>query len=232
MTEERDKLQTSTDALVSETYQAIADERAPEHLNRAILRDASNAARPRYLRSISWTRPLAWAATVTLCIALVLEVSDLPAPGPEALDGDGLKLELPQSGRDTAGIAADDAPSSRLEESIPASASFTAPQSVEMKAAAKQTAVEPELENRLLDAGRNEPARTREATAAFAPSERVTLRSAIGLSSVGLGCDETARATAETWYACIEELEASGFTDEAAQQGEALLQAFPDFTPQ
>ena len=42
-------------------------------------------------------------------------------------------------------------------------------------------------------------------------------------------CDAEARASAETWYACIIELRAQGLDAEAEAELEALVQAFPDF---
>ncbi|MBT8099873.1 MAG: hypothetical protein KJO82_08990 [Gammaproteobacteria bacterium] len=70
----------TTDDDVSRTYRDIANERTPERLNDAILQQAAKAARPSYARSIRWTRPLAWAATITLCLALTLQFTRLPTP--------------------------------------------------------------------------------------------------------------------------------------------------------
>lgn len=82
MTKERNTPESvvdgDTDALVSQSYREVTDQCAPEHLNRAILKKAANAARPRYLRLITWTRPMAWAATIVLSVALVLEVTQEP----------------------------------------------------------------------------------------------------------------------------------------------------------
>jgi len=70
-----------TDETVSATYRELSREGAPNHLNDKVLQQAAkHALRPRYSRSIVWTRPLAWAATVALCLAIVLEVTRVPAP--------------------------------------------------------------------------------------------------------------------------------------------------------
>ena len=42
-------------------------------------------------------------------------------------------------------------------------------------------------------------------------------------------CDTEARASAETWYACIIDLRAQGLDAEAETELAALVQAFPDF---
>jgi hypothetical protein len=68
------------DRLVSAAYRDIADERAPEHLNHSILQQAATTAKPRYARSMSWMRPMAWAATIGLSLAIVLEITQVPQP--------------------------------------------------------------------------------------------------------------------------------------------------------
>lgn len=70
------------DGLVSETYRETATERAPEHLNTAVLRTAAKAARPRYSLLRTWTRPVAWAAVVMLSVGLVLELTQTPVTQP------------------------------------------------------------------------------------------------------------------------------------------------------
>ena len=69
-----------TDPAVSQAYRETADERVPAELDRAVLNTAADAARPRYARSIAWLRPLAWTATIGLCLVIVLEMSRVPLP--------------------------------------------------------------------------------------------------------------------------------------------------------
>ena len=77
---------------VSDAYRSLATERAPEHLDRTILAEAEKAARRPSSPMIPWRRPLAWAATIALSFALVLEFTqtspDLapPVASPEALE--------------------------------------------------------------------------------------------------------------------------------------------------
>lgn len=82
MTEERSQADTDrvTDTLVSRTYRESASERVPEALDRAVLRQAKHHSSQRYSRSIIWLRPVAWAATIGLSLAIVLEFSDVPQP--------------------------------------------------------------------------------------------------------------------------------------------------------
>ena len=68
----------AADEQVSTTYRELASERAPDHLNEKVLRKAAQrAARPPYSRSIMWTRPLAWAATIALCLASFGQADDV-----------------------------------------------------------------------------------------------------------------------------------------------------------
>ncbi len=76
MTDERNNL--DNDALVTEVYRSLADERVPDDLNRRVLQMAARPVRTPYSRAKAWTTPLAWAATVGLSLALVLELTRLP----------------------------------------------------------------------------------------------------------------------------------------------------------
>lgn len=155
MTEKRNTRQSGaeTDPLVTRTYREIADESTPEHLNRTILKEAAKAARPRYRRFISWTRPMAWAATVMLSVALVLEITKTPTPESMMIDDSLGKFEIQE--RDT--DSSTDAPSEALEESeSPATppgrlsnpGNAALPQSATAKFTAKQAAPEPEKRQR------------------------------------------------------------------------------------
>lgn len=74
------------DRELSEAYRSLATERAPEHLDRAVLAEAAAAAKRRPSPMIPWRRPLAWAATIALSFALILEFTqtspDLVPPPP------------------------------------------------------------------------------------------------------------------------------------------------------
>lgn len=82
MTEERKPAAPGqeTDDRITRAYRELATERTPVHLDRAVLGRARSAVRPRYSRLRSWTRPLAWAATVMLSVAIVLQIGDVPGP--------------------------------------------------------------------------------------------------------------------------------------------------------
>jgi len=81
MTNERKTPDDSTsDELVTQAYRDLANEQAPQRSDDAVLRAAAKALRPPYQRSILWTRPVAWAAVVAICLAITLQVTQVPVP--------------------------------------------------------------------------------------------------------------------------------------------------------
>ena len=77
MTNERDK--ELTDELVSETYRKLESPQAPDHLNRAVLSMAADKrpGRTGFVLS-AWMKPVTFAATIALSLAIVLELSEMP----------------------------------------------------------------------------------------------------------------------------------------------------------
>jgi len=69
------------DELVSETYRELGVDKASERLNQSILRMASGGGKPSPARGFLFSplmKPLAWAATIALSVAIVLESSQVP----------------------------------------------------------------------------------------------------------------------------------------------------------
>jgi hypothetical protein len=189
---------------------------------------------------------MAWAATVMLSVALVLEVTRLPGPEftpstDNAGKSEEQSFELDQP---------DDAPVEILEESFaPAAApgrsmnGAAVPEAAPIKTTAKQAATEPELEmRRRVDARQGLAVENQVATPAanvdeFKLKDNDMLQRAedmarrqIGESSEPApGCDESVTAKPDTWLECIVELEEAGLADEARHQRELLEEAFPDF---
>lgn len=161
MTDERDKSVSVVDQTVSRAYREISDERAPEHLDRAILAKAARAARPRYARSRAWTRPLAWAATIALSVAIVLELTQVPAPD------DALFEPAMPAFDDTADAPAAVRPAPAAEEAAAATATALGrsndvlPKTPEKTSMMQKTspplAIEADAESRLREATTPEP---------------------------------------------------------------------------
>lgn len=96
------------DQRVTEAYRAMANERAPEHLTARVLKHAAGVRTP-YARARAWMRPVAWAATVGLSLAIVLELTQVPTPGSE-LAGSRPSADSNTPGRRTDAYDGDAAP--------------------------------------------------------------------------------------------------------------------------
>ena len=207
MTEERNQTDARADALVSQAYRDFADERTPEHLDRTILRAAAKAARPRYSRFIAWTRPMAWAATIMLSVALVLEVTNSPSPGVVSVDETIGTFEVQSPEAD----AKDDGPADSPEESVVPASELTKKQRSDMRQKAAAIA-EQEIAPQQPEA-----------------RERAELLSDAAFSAPVTECNQDAVATPQAWLECIVALEDADRDDAAREQRALLAEAFPDF---
>ncbi len=200
-----------TDETVSATYRELSREGAPDHLNEKVLQQAAEKAlRPRYSRSIMWTRPLAWAATVGLCLAIVLEVTRVPTPEIVMTEDANDFLEAEQ-------------PASLVTEEAQAPVHQRPEALKDMKSqlgrsAAKQAANEPQRE--MVDADMRQRSGAISALAVSADSTD---------SEATNECPDEIRVDPVTWLACIVDLEERGDTETALRQREALKEAFPQF---
>jgi len=179
---------------VSATYRDIATESTPPGLDRRVLDAAKREARPRYGLVRAWIRPLAWAATVGLSLAFLLEMTWFtePPPAPEP---------IPRA-----------APARQPEPATP-------PAALEERARRDADVMKAKQESDLRKAA-PQRAGVPEASSLRAAGE--------GLEAVR-HCDDEARETAASWYACIEALRDGGRGEDAAAELEALLRAFPDY---
>ena len=81
MTNDRDK--RTAEGLVSATYRELADERAPAGLDEKVLQRAAALPRARSGIGRAWMKPVAWAATIGLSLAIVLELTQIPQAPPD-----------------------------------------------------------------------------------------------------------------------------------------------------
>jgi hypothetical protein len=210
MTNERQTPDTGVedDVLVSDTYREIAHERTPEHLNRSVLDAARKAARPRYSMLRTWTRPTAWAATILLSVALLLEFSQTPMQQAGDVPADLEKREGPT--RDAQELTVKDDDMLQRAEEMARMQQGQDDQPAKSVPDVQQPVAAP--------------------AAAYAVSSKATLlESAIEPVDDTNPCDAAATAEPETWLACISKLEAAGMTDIAEEQRALLAEAFPDF---
>ena len=246
------------DEIVSAAYRELAGERAPEHLDEKVLAMAKDKAdRPRYSRSIMWTRPLAWAATIALTLAITLEITRVPTPEVQS-PRPALPAEPQASPQAEAALEAEALPETqelRRAKSIPESIS---PEKTALgRSVAKQVADEPARDNRKREAaGSLEGDATKEAMPAAAmdfelkdadmrqradelmqleeglinkPDDEGFAAFSSAVTVAPNECSDEARAQPESWLECIDALEAAGDKDAAARQRENLEEKFPDF---
>ena len=226
------------DDRVSRAYGDLATERTPEHLDQAVLHEAEKAARPAYKRSILWTKPVAWAAVVAICLAITLQVTQLPIPS-----------EIPEIGevRRDAGIASadsSDAPAGQQVDERAAVSKFSAAQDSEptaraapaMKSLEEAAAPLPEdFEMQDADMLRRAEDMVRQRAGSNKETEQVAVGvsgyapTAVSASLEADGCEDEDRQDPQAWLVCIVLLERAGRADEAALEREQLAEAFPDF---
>lgn len=217
MNDERDDRTHGHDA-VARAYRELATQRAPATLNERVLRQAAHESGRGYARWSGWLRPLAWAATVGLTLAIVVNLVDVPAP-----DGDAVTevyeeetLPGPRAAREPAARARGQArpelagetsaePPRASGDAAPASAAFAVDDAPLLEQAADIAA-----------------ARAGSESKERAAATKTSMREAPA-------CDEAAREQPGTWYGCIERLRADGHAEAAERELGELAQAFPEF---
>ena len=225
------------DPLVSSSYQESASERTPDALNRSVMQQAREQVRKRFFRPVAWLRPMAWAATIGLSLAIVIELTTLPQPAFEILP-----IEVPASG--TQVLREVEAPR-RQEASAP---EVNSPADLEVKPfgpRARKTITD-EGRVRLQDAGSLHKAEVAVSEAIAVPAEIVAeekllmgdrldvdsndaLAMQAASSVISVPCAGDIRDLPESWLECIKSLEKDGLVDLADFQRKQLQQAFPDF---
>lgn len=236
------------DPLVSATYRELASEKTPAHLDDKVLQRAARGRRTRYSLAYAWMRPVAWAATIGLCLALVLELSQLPqAPEPEylpipdasaptspqplpELDLERAKEQKRESMAPATGktrqkpVLFDSAPV-RDDDSVPERL-LVPDADVIPGAGAKEDLRNEPLEETVLD----------EAAPAAASRLSPQVTGAVSKAADGTAssdeepvCPAQARATAEEWFACIAELALAGDQELADREFRLFTARYPDF---
>jgi len=244
MTEERKPVAAGQekDDRVTRAYRELATERAPDHLDRAVLGKARAAARPRYSRLRSWTRPLAWAATVVLTVAIVLQIGEVPGPEGIGYEEPASQLHEDVSGAEAPAVeavedAASATPAAVLRDDSPAALPARSPSTATDerndiaagRAAANQAAPEPALEKRQRARLLQEP-RPEQETAApeagiddFAPRDADMLQRAAEMARTQTGENKNSapQGSADGGLA----LSSIGFRDETPTCDETATQA-------
>jgi len=217
----------NSDTRVSEAYRALATETTPQELDDTILKMAASNVPTRYALVRGWLRPLAWAATIGLSLAFILEISryqDMPVAPAPVMENVQMRAISPDT---TLNSNDEDIASRKLNKyaDAPIAGKAVAPSADSAMPGAMESAVQrldiatdgagtlPETEETLrLRASQTRPAAS--------PAEK---------KEQAEHCDAAARAAAESWYSCVEGLRENGLADAARQELDALLIEFPDF---
>ena len=243
-----------SDPVVSETYRDAATERAPASLNEAVLRNAAAHAKKGYAHSMLWMRPLAWAATVVLSLAIVVQLVLPPGADPELPATSPMVLsDIDAGDADMAGArtADEDDPLKRLRDQevredskieefeVPAVAATPEPAAEVLQegpgAAADQARDEPAAQAFALRPESLESAARNSAASIQASNDMARQRSAqpadYGAAPAieVTACEPEEIETPEAWAECIERLEEVGRLEEALAERGLLRAAFPDF---
>lgn len=250
MTNGRDK--DDIDNLVSETYRELPSQQVPEHVNQAILRMAAETGHGKQnVLFAAWMKPVAWAATIGITLAIVLELNELPVtPGPlETVPRSSMIVEpdqAPVSNSQPAPPAED-----MLEEVFQAPVynhQLASPAEDKLEEAAQEKTQGSRVEASDKDRSFAAPAaqlakpaaRKRTADEPVAEeanavrADSVEPETSLGLlvetkeSDAMPVCDELSRQSADTWLECIENLSKSGYVIMAKREFEAFLLAYPD----
>ncbi|MDH3577169.1 MAG: hypothetical protein OEO71_05035 [Gammaproteobacteria bacterium] len=246
------------DPLVADTYTALAQERAPDHLNKRVLRMAAREGRTRYSRARAWMRPAAWAATIGLSLALVLELTRLPQIEPETANITVPKKELADKNDNDAKQTVPAA-----ESQDPVSMDAFAPKDMAVLREADEraraqagpdqvpatprvdagTAPDEDAPARRVTADENIPAKNATVdrdSAEHVSAKRLAAETASGAASLavaaeekaltsGFACPAKVRESAESWLACIKQLRESGQEDLADSEYDEFQRNFPNF---
>lgn len=194
---------------VSETYRDIATETSPANLDDTVMAMARRAARTRYGLARAWIRPVAWAATIGLSFAFILELTYFS-------DGPPIDAALPASpesdDRQGEEPASQEAPYKRTPATIVAAPEIKANDTPALREAEE----------------RADTAATGVADD-FAPDASRRERATAGLAAGVDRCAAEDRQDADSWYRCVLALRASGLHDAARAELDALHEAYPDF---
>ena len=195
---------------VSDAYRDIAKETSPAKIDDRVLALARQEARTRYGLARTWVRPVAWAATIALSFAFILELSyfrddtlpiDLAAP--PAMDSDtGEKVEP----------ALQEAPFKRSPAAI-----IAAPE-IKTRDARQMRETEERADTATSDLANETPLSS--SSRALLPDEDE--------ADVD-HCTTEAQQSAVAWYSCVVALRNQGLHDAAKAEFDALREAYPGF---
>ena len=196
-------MNTERDTQVTEAYREIATETAPAALDEQILGAARRDARTRYGLARAWMRPVAWAATIALSFAFILEMTYFNED-PLVVDQAMPVREEQRVDRDVSPGTVEE-PAKRARAPVVAAPAFKVEDSPVLQEAEELAGAAP------ADAASGEAL-----SSSAAPTDAAY-------------CGFEARQDAASWYACILALRDRGLDEAASAELERLLEVFPEF---
>ena len=250
MTSERDNFDGGE--RVSEVYRELGAEKTPESLNQRILemstRSGSRSGARNMLSGI-WMKPLAWAATIGLSLAIVLEFTELPTtaipydtvPQAESIpeevvirDTDRLQeiehRDLEQPGANRSAIIKDEVTDDVevfRREAIGKIDSVAAPAQMPSSAPVPSPASVDQIPHDLQDTARK---RVVESSAPDESMASFAVMAEEKEADTAESCSAEVRLSAENWLTCIDNLRQSGATEAADREFEAFILEYPSET--
>ena len=194
---------------VSESYREIAQETSPASLDERIMAMARREARTRYGLARAWIRPVAWAATIGLSFAFILETTYF---SDEAPVDPAIPASPDRDASHGAEPAAKEAPYKRTPAAVVAAPEIrTSDTPPRQEAQERADAAAASFAD---DVAAHESSRQRAPAAVTYDADR---------------CGNQQRQSADAWYRCVLALREKGLDDAAKAELEALQKAFPDF---
>ena len=188
---------------VSDAYRDVATETTPVTLDEQIIDAARRETRTRYGLARAWMRPVAWAATIALSFAFILEMTYF-AEDPLAVDP-AVPIRDEERAEPAARPATVEESAKRTRAPVVAAPAFKVEDSPVLQEAAEM------------------------AGAASADAAHREALSSLAAPADDMHCSLEARQGAATWYACIVSLRDQGLDEAASVEFERLLDAFPEF---
>lgn len=244
---EQDK--SANDALVSATYRELADERTPPHLDQRILDMAADAAgsRPRRGLLSGWMQPMAWAATIGLTVAIVIEINQIDEI---RSDLERLESSVPADVMSEDRAATEPDPRSELQREIAAAPAASETQASKAMSLGNAAPEKSEQINRQRDqlnesiaieemklrkspsapAARSVQSSSDEARATIFADDAEAL-TALPEAEDETVCSDEVQRFAEQWRQCIQRLRGSGAEAAADREYRAYVDKFGPVSP-
>lgn len=188
---------------LSQVYSALARETVPPELDRKIL-GIAEANKSQGLRK--WSRPIAIAATITICFSLLLQLADEPQE--PQFQSRGARSVMPE----------------KSTPNLPAAVPSDKPGE---RAALPQLSEETAMPVPA-DAATGEMSMMEKTTTI---SDEAMPQTALDSGLSSSRCPAVSRENPESWWQCIAGLRAEGREEEAQAEQHLLDLAFPDFVP-